>query len=303
MADQFWIIQAGKNPSTDFFIKPELQNTEVSQYHCFEPPPSLPPKAGLSIIFVRYLSKAWLRWVERYRNLIDQLIYFMDDDLFDMATHRGLSTVYRWKLYYNACRYKSWLQAQGAQLWLSTPWLVDKYQSWQPKLLEAKSPYIDSRELKTIFYHGSSSHMDEINWLLPVVRNVLNQDSSLVFEMMGNHKVRKIFSDIPRVNILHPMGWESYQALVSRPGRSIGLAPLLNTGFNQARSYTKYYDITQAGAVGVYADHNVYRQVIRHKQNGFLVPMEPQLWVNAILELSNDVTECERMLKNSRNCL
>lgn len=303
MAQQFWLIQAGDNPSSDFFIRPELHNSDVHQFHCFEFPPSKPPEAGVSLIFVRYLSRAWVRWVEQHRDYIDELVYFMDDDLFDATTHRGLSIVYRWKLYHNARRYKSWLKTQNASLWLSTPWLVDKYQYWQPKLLGAKSPYTASNEIKTVFYHGSSSHIEEMRWLLPVINAVLEQDSSLVFEIIGDHKIRRLFSMLPRVNVLHPMNWESYKALVSRPGRTIGLAPLLNSRFNQARSFTKFYDITQAGAVGVYADHPVYQSVVRHQQNGVLVPMQEQHWIDAILELSGQGDTRERLLKEARNSL
>jgi hypothetical protein len=303
MTQQFWLIQAGENPSSDFFIRSELQNAEVHQFHCFETPPLRPPEVGVSIVFVRYLSRAWVRWVEQYRDRIDQLIFFMDDDLFDGASHSELSIVYRWKLYRNALRYKRWLQAQGVKLWVSTPWLANKYKEWQPQLLEPKSPYIDSNELKTIFYHGSSSHMQEMRWLLPVIDAVLIQDSSLVFEIMGDQKIRKLFSKLPRVNVLHPMTWEAYQALVSRPGRTIGLAPLMNSGFNKARSYTKFFDITQAGAVGIYADHDVYRPVIQHRENGLLVSMDQELWVTAILELSNSKIERERMLENARSNL
>ncbi|WP_290702994.1 glycosyltransferase family 1 protein [Amphritea sp.] len=303
MAQQFWIVQAGENPSTDFFIKPELNNAEACHFHCFERPPSTPPEAGVSLIFVRYLSRAWVRWVERHRHLINELIYFMDDDLFDTTTHRGLSMIYRWKLYYNARRYKSWLQSQNACLWLSTSWLVDKYQDWQPTLLSAKSPYIALDEVKTVFYHGSSSHIEEMRWLLPVIRTVLETDSSLVFEIIGDHKIRRMFSALPRVNVLHPMSWESYKALISRPGRTIGLAPLLDSRFNQARSFTKLYDITLAGAVGIYADHPVYQPVINHQKNGLLVPMHEQSWVDAILELSRQSDTREALLKEARKSL
>lgn len=303
MTQKFWIIQAGDNPSTDFFIKPELCNADVQVFNCFDLPPSSAPESRFSLVFVRYLSKAWIRWVERNRGRIDELIYFMDDDLFDLTSHKGLSLTYRWKLYYNALRYRDWLQKAGVKLWVSTPWLANKYHEWQPKLLKAKSPYADSHGLKTVFYHGSSSHLDEMLWLLPVIGEALDQDRSLAFEIIGGQKVRNLFSGLPRVNVLHPMNWESYKALCSRSRHTIGLAPLLNSSFNQARSFTKYYDITQVGAVGIYADHDVYRTAIRHRDNGLLVPMEPELWINAILELSHSVTERERMLENSRNSL
>ena len=90
------------------------------------------------------------------------------------------------------------------------------------------------------------------------------------------------------------MPWYSYQALISTPGRIIGLAPLLDTAFNDARSATKYFDITQAGAIGIYADHPVYRDSIVHKGNGYLVPMQQDLWVAQILALAHELIEKEK---------
>ncbi|BBB25113.1 hypothetical protein [Amphritea japonica] len=300
MMKKFWLVQAGDNPSSDFFISPELQNADVQVFDLSRLPPSTPPETGISLIFVRYLNRSWLRWIEQYRDLIADLIYFMDDDLFDAATHTGLSITYRWKLYFNARIYMSWLKSQNASLWLSTPLLADKYKAWQPKLLSAKSPYIGSHKVKTVFYHGSSSHMGEIRWLLPVIRKVLEQDESLVFEVIGDKKIRQLFSSLPRVNVLHPMSWISYKAMISRPGRTIGLAPLLASRFNDARSFTKFYDITQAGAVGIYADHPVYQSIVSHQVNGLLVPMNEQRWIDAILELSRQCDIREQMLTQAR---
>lgn len=308
MKNDYWLIQTGDNPSADFFIRPELSALgEYRVLNCADLPPSLTDKqkatVKVSLVFVRYLSREWIRWIEDNRSVVEHVIYFMDDDLFDLKAHKGLSLRYRWKLYRNAFRFRAWLRNNNAQLWVSTDWLAEKYADWQPRILMPGSPYCDSQAQKTVFYHGSASHSEEMRWLLPVIETVLEQDSSLCFEIIGDKSVRSLLSGLPRVNVLHPMSWQAYKALVSRPGRTIGLAPLLDSDFNNARSFTKFFDITQAGAVGIYADHPVYHPVVEHESNGLLLPMDQQRWISAILELSCEAYERERMIENARKFL
>ncbi|WP_232821249.1 glycosyltransferase family protein [Oceanimonas marisflavi] len=251
---------------------------------------------------MRYLTPAWRKWVENNRAQLGRLVFFMDDDLFDYRAHTDLPLRYRYKLWLLARRHQGWLQRMGAELWVSTPFLANKYAGWSPLVLQPQSPYVHSTPQKTLFYHGSASHGAEFDWLYPVFEQVLAQDASLSVELIGNHAVRRQFAPLPRVHVLHPMSWPAYQTLLSRPGRTIGLAPLLNNRFNAARAPTKFFDITQAGAVGLYADHPAYRSVIQHQYNGLLLPIEQQAWVNAILELSENEEQRKAMWQHAKAC-
>ena len=282
------LVEQGANPSSDYFVRPHLEGSTVQDYHLSTVPTKKTWQDGSHLVFVRYLTPEWRSWVEQHRTRLGRLVFFMDDDLFDFSSHSGLPLRYRWKLYRFALRHKTWLRQMDAELWVSTQWLADKYQTWQPRVLPPQSPYTHCVPQKTFFYHGSASHMQEIRWLIPVVEEVLQRDPTLSFELIGNRKIRQLFSYLPRVHVLQPMSWPAYQALVSRPERIIGLAPLLPSPFNQARSATKFFDITQAGAVGIYADHPVYQSIIQHNHNGLLLPMEQKAWVAAILRLSSD---------------
>src|SRR5690606_26263349 len=147
------------------------------------------------------------------------------------------------------------------------------------------------------FYHGSASHRAEFEWLLPVVEQALARCPQLAFEVIGDRRTRAQFARIPRVQVLYPMAWPAYQALLQRPGRTIGLAPLLDVPFNAARSPTKFFDITQAGAVGLYAQGPIYQPVVEHGVNGLLLPMNrPEAWVDAIEQLVADEPRRLRML-------
>ncbi|WMC09228.1 glycosyltransferase family 1 protein [Oceanimonas pelagia] len=296
-----YLVEEQTNPSSGFFLWPWLQASghEVSVCRLNAPPPVM-AQTNSSVIFVRYLTPAWRKWVENNRAQLGRLAFFMDDDLFDLGAHAGLPLRYRYKLWLLACRHKNWLQRMGVELWVSTPWLAEKYARWSPQVLQPQSPYTHSRPQKTLFYHGSASHGPEFEWLYPVFEQVLAQDASLSVELIGSQAVRKQFAGLPKVHVLHPMSWPAYQALLARPGRTIGLAPLLNSRFNAARAPTKFFDITQAGAVGLYADHPVYRALVRHEHNGLLLPMVQQAWVNAILRLSADDKARQIMMEKAK---
>ncbi|TCK07260.1 glycosyltransferase family 1 protein [Marinobacterium mangrovicola] len=293
------LIEQNENPSSDYFVKPVLASGRLCVCDLNSSTEPVAVESGTHLAFVRYVTPRWISWVERNRASLGRLVFFMDDDLFDLSAHQGLPLRYRWKLYRLATRRKAWLRRMNAELWVSTQWLADKYADWQPRVLEPKSPYAGCQPQKTFFYHGSASHIGEIRWLLPVVEEVLQRDSSFSFELIGNAEIRKLFSHLPRVHVLQPMSWPAYKALVSRPGRTVGLAPLLPGSFNQARSATKFYDITQAGAIGIYADHPVYRSVVQHEENGLLLPMEQVAWAEAILDLGNNLSRRESMLKQA----
>ncbi|PSJ48369.1 hypothetical protein C7I36_00675 [Zobellella taiwanensis] len=287
--DKVYIVEQGTNPSTDFFVLAELKkwSAEVVRIHLNDEPPSFIPY-GTSVVFIRYINNQWRSWVDKNSSQLSNISFFMDDDLLDISVHRHLSLRYRWKLYYYAYRHQYWMQNKNVNFWVSNNWLANKYAHLNPIILPPYSPYTQQGNLKTVFYHGSASHHQEVEWLKPVIHHVLEQDKNLCFELIGNQKTRNLFNDTPRVHVLLPMNWESYQALISRPGRTIGLAPLLNTAFNDARSYTKFFDITQAGAAGIYADHAVYRPVVNHGVNGLMLPMDQKLWAESILLLSEN---------------
>lgn len=296
---RFLVVQERPNPSTAFFIEPFCQRIAVKpEFYQLDTLPELAANEQVELLFVRYISTAWQQWVQQYRQQIRTLHFFMDDDLFDLSAMRGLPWHYRLKLFRLAWRKQRWLQQQQAKVWVSTPYLQQKYQVWQPELMLPSYPLPQSPQL-TLFYHGSASHMAEIYWLKPVIAEVLRRNPRISFEIIGTEAVNKLFRALPRVQVLHPMGWQAYQALLCRGNRAIGLAPLTARPFNQARSHTKFYDITYAGAVGIYAADPVYQQVVQHQKNGVLLPMEQKLWVEAILALAASSEQREAMLQQA----
>ena len=297
MTNTCHIVEEGINPSSDYFVIPALEEFGARIVrHDWQHLPSAKDLEGSFVIFVRYLPRNWRSLIKAARSSLAGVVYFMDDDLFDTQSSNGLPWRYRFKLARLATSQQGWLQRTNATVWVSTPWLQEKYRAWQPRLilpkpLAAPQPRPPGKagpsSPRRVFYHGSASHTIEIQWLAPIMQSVLEQDSRIEFELTGTDKVRKIFRGIPRVTVHAPMKWPAYQVFQSQPGRHIGLAPLLDHPFNAARSYTKFFDITQTGAAGIYAQSGPWSHLVNDREHGLLVRMDPKAWINSILALAD----------------
>ena len=294
-----YVVEEQANPSTDYFVLPTLRDTGCRVVSCSgKDVPGLEELTGATVIFVRYVPARWMRAIESVRRLLGALVFFMDDDVLDIGASVGTPWRYRYKLARFAAFRKGWLRRQNAQLWVSTPYLYAKYAGWKPTLV-LPSP-LPGRTVRRVFYHGTASHMAEIRWLRPVLVEVLRRDENVFFEVTGGNDVYRLYRDVPRVTVVHPMKWPCYQHFLLAAERHIGLVPLLDLPFNKARSYTRLFDLTRCGAVGVYGKTAAYEGIVNDGVEGRLLAMEPETWVNAILELARDEAQRLTMLRNAK---
>lgn len=297
------VIEERPNPSTDFFVLPQFVGDAFKvQRFGFNDLVDPLVLQGAIVVFVRYLPKAWRSLIAKNRVTLLALYFFMDDDLLDFKAHTGMPLRYRWKLARLVTFQQSWLTQHRAELWVSTPYLRDKYQAWSPVLMLPK-PLDTQVESIKVFYHGSASHQAEIEWLHPIIKEVLQKNPHIVFEIVGGQAVYRQFKSLGRVQVVHPMSWQAYQAFIAQSDRAIGLVPLLPSPFNQARSFTKFFDITQAGAVGIYAKHSEVGLFATHDVDALVLDAQAVDWVNAILELAQDSAKRAVLLKGAKNKL
>ncbi len=295
-----YVVEERINPSTDCFVEPALETLDCRVIRCgFHDIPDPGDLAGAAVVFVRYVPRSWLKLIEVARAKIRLLVFFMDDDLLDPSASEGLSLTYRLKLARLAGRRKDWLRRQDAALWVSTAYLQRKYADWNPRLL-LPVPAADSIDLRRFFYHGTASHGREIRWLRPAVEEVLGSDERLSFEIIGGRNVYRLYRRLPRVTVVHPMSWSAYRMFSAMPGRHIGLAPLLDSPFNRARSYTKFFDITRCGGVGIYSPGSASAEVVSHNVDGLVVELNHNAWTEAILRLAKDDSLRESLLVGAR---
>ena len=277
------IVEENDNPSTDYFVMPHVKKLglPIAKLHWKDVPTALQLDQAL-VIIVRYLTPAWKRHLELASKQVAALAYFMDDDIPDTTASRGLPLKYRFKLArYGAWQF-SWLMKQHAQLWVSTDFLKNKYASYQPIQLTPQQIPTPTERYR-VFYHATASHRAEIEWLYPVMAAVLEKESKIDFEIIGDHQSHKLYRKLPRTTVVNPMSWGAYQSFIAQPGRHLGLAPYIESPFNAARSFTKVFDIQRAGARGIYAVGGPWSQH-QDREKMVLLPMEKEVWMNEIIK-------------------
>lgn len=298
------IVSGGDNASISYLLEPYLAGAGLAVR-------LVPPVQGRSavpvfdagtVVIARYLPPDWVEPLRQFRAAGGRLVYFMDDDLMDPAALHGLPAVYAKKIRALATSRRQVIESLCDEFWVASPHLAEKYRAWSPRLLQARPALaqVQGARATTVCYHGTASHQAELKWLVPVIRSVQARVADAHFEVFGDHAVNKLFRDLPRTSVLHPMSWANYLAYTGTVRRDLALAPLLPEPFNAARGPTKFFDFARMGAVGIYTDVAPYRGFVRDGIDGLLVPNEPAAWVEAIAALAADAPRRQRMADAAR---
>jgi len=289
---EVWILAPPDIPSRDIYYQHIVQHAEGARVEdadsAHPPPDGWQPAPGAWVVVIRYACTAWLQRLRFHRPDISRITWFMDDDLPSIASAKELPRKYRHKTdsRYRAMRSKmASLQVDFA---FSTPELAARYPQAEAEIWAPVSVEGPTHRPLTYFYHGTSAHRAEIQWLVPVVKEVQRRIPSAWFEIMCDAPTKKLFRGIPRVKCLHPLAWSDYLAYTANYPQEVGLAPLLETSFNLARAPVKFFDITRSGAAGVYSDLGPFPSIVEHGQTGVLLPNNQALWVEAIEDLLTD---------------
>lgn len=299
------ILEQGPNPTTDYYLRPRLTTLDpppTTIANIDAAPASVPIRPGTFVVIVRYINGRWVRHITRHQAFLSGCAYLMDDDLPDAWRSRQLPLRYRWKIQRLFLSQRAALARICDRVWVSNQYLADRYAS-SGALVLTPLPLVrrpDHPEPLTYFYHGTASHAPEHVWLLDIVRGVQAATQGLTFVTLGPAPLGRRYARVPRVLALHPLSWPGYLDALPAMRHDIGLAPLLETRFNQARSHTKFFDFTRLGAVGIYSEVPPYAQFIRHGVDGLLVANDPGAWHRAILDLAGCHERRHAMLDAAR---
>ena len=285
---QLFVIGNAKSATMDFYFRGRSVNGRditILNTESFDKLVSsltvIPP--GGRVILVRDVPLACFKVLESIRPRLSGVSWFIDDDIPGIAEDKTLPSFYRKRLSTWYGKAYSLLERLCDQIWVSTPYLAHKYGLPEQSVIPPLEPQVKvSHKLVRCFYHGSSSHTQEWSFIREVVATVQARNACTWFELIGDHALYKLFRGIPRVNILHPMPWADYLVMTSERSMDIGLAPLMETPFNLARSHTKFLDITRQGAVGIYSELFSNAELIRKQGAGLVVRAELSDWIDAI---------------------
>ena len=288
------MLSPGKIPTIDLYLRGRLEAKFGDAVRYVDVSRTSPKGLNLGedvlVVVVRHAPRRWLRWLADQLPKLAGIAYLIDDDMPTALRAPELPFRYAMKTAWRYARTRRLLGQLCSEIWVSTPELASRYARFSPRLLEPN--YVESKsageEKAVYFYHGTWAHRREIEWLVPVVRQVQETIPDAWFEIMGTDRVRRLYRGIPRVRVVHPMPWRDYLAYAGTVKYQVGLAPCFDTEFNRARSHSKVFDITRLGAAGIYANVTPYREKVIHGQTGYICENEPDKWVEVLKRLLND---------------
>lgn len=297
-SERIVVLTGEHSPTCDIYLRDRLRRSALPVHYWLlgkEPPVSL---VGAFVIIVRYVDVASLAALERIKRELAGIAYLLDDDLAGAIGDRALPLHYRAYMAHFWLRYARRIGNLSSEMWVSSDVLVRRYggsgdvHRIDPAparfAMPHERPPNDNADV-SIFYHGQKTHCADRKWLRDVIRPVLDQCPDCRFEIVGDRAARRYYAGFQRVAVVPPMPWPVYGERSRTARLDIGLAPLVPTPFNEARSWIKYLDIARFGAVGVFAAGEPYERVVRDGYNGILRPSDDKAaWSEALITLVRD---------------
>jgi hypothetical protein len=263
---------------------------------------------GAHVIVSRSIPAFWIDLLKKNRRLIKRIAYLIDDDFSAATGSTELPESYRRRLG------KIWdnefpqLHALADSLIVTSKHLEEKYNSTKTALLEPvlsaplppEKPSTDNGECR-ICYYATGAHTIDLEFLAPVIEKLLATYQHVNFDIIAGREVPVSLRNSDRVTLRRQMGWKRYKQLLADEPAHIGLAPLMDIPFNQAKSFVKLYDFAALGAAGIYSDCAPYNQVIHHGQDGLLIGNTEQEWFESIAGLVENPATMTEIACNTRN--
>jgi len=222
------------------------------------------------------------------------LIYLIDDDIDGAAQSPGLPGPYRDRLRLLARDHYDRLLRRADVIVTSSDALAlrltqDKRVSGEIARLDPfwTLPLADRRHFKRsgsgtleIVHLGTASHAGGLAKIVPAIVNTLTHHSRARLTIIGNRNVHPSLDRHPRVRIIKPMRWPQYQHWLQQKRFHIGLYPLEDTPFDQARSINKIIEHAIVGAVGIYRDD--WEPALMLHEGAISAPADLRLWETCI---------------------
>lgn len=258
--------------------------------------------AGAVVIVSRYLTDPWIESVAKQAAKLAGVFYVMDDDVTMAENDVRMPGGYRKRMIDTA---QSDFQAM---LHLSTRFVVTS-EALDARFASAKTdlltpPYIRPCETLThlddlseirIEYHGTQVHRADLDAIVDALITIHDEyPHTRLRTFMGIHAPRRL-RRLERVDIMPEQPWPAYRETVAASRAHIGLAPMLTTPYNLAKSFVKIMDIARLGAAGLYSRSGPYAAVVTHGKDGLLLENDAQIWRYALAWLIENPAEIRKM--------
>lgn len=257
--------------------------------------------------------------INHCRNSRMPLVYDIDDDLLHLPSdHPSYPFISK---YTETIKL---LLSEATEVWVSTVELKRRLGSYNehvvhmPNVLDrnlwhigdevslSSEPVSDSARPLRIVYMGTATHDDDFAMVVPALKKLKRLMGKRISIHLIGVKTSRPFRGC-QIEAL-PFRSENYPTFVhwvikQRGCFDIGIAPLVSTAFNKAKSEIKFYDYTALGCVTVASDIEGYAEVIKNGENGVLVGSKDAEWYDVLYSLCMDSRRRTHLLLGAQNTL
>ena len=239
-----------------------------------------------------------------------RLVYDLDDDLLDIPADHADAAV----LAPRRAVVEQMVRNADA-VWVSTPALREKLAAvrrdvrvvanglderlWRPVRPPERVPFGPLRML----FMGTATHDADFGLVLPALRRFHAEHRERVRIDVIGVTSRELPAWINRVP-LPPTASASYPGfvnwMVQHNDWDVGIAPLLDTGFNRCKSAIKTVDYAALGLAVLASDVPVYQGSLADGPGGWLVPGSTASWLEAFNRLARDSRLVQRLREGAR---
>jgi len=252
--------------------------------------------------------------LERLKKAGKRIVYDIDDDLFSIPRENPAANVIRKDQQFAALETMRLANTVIA----ATPVLKQRLEQdigvkgkivVVPNALDlanmTPTPMCGSPDgVKRIFWQGGTTHAEDWSVCLFAIERVMLETADVRLTLLG-------FLPPLVMDMIQRHGWqgrvehmgfsepETYYQMVKHVRAEVGIAPLIDNRFNQAKSELKFVENSVIGMPTVASRVAPYENAIKHGQSGYLVST-PDEWYSALMALLSDETKRKAMLAEAR---
>jgi glycosyltransferase involved in cell wall biosynthesis len=246
------------------------------------------------------------RIIQSSRKSGARLVYEIDDDLFDMTPQHPEYTKY-----VSATKGARMIAAAADAVIVSTHTLQRKLLRYNPRVL-LQANYLDERlwsiaprtappaDCVRIVYVGTSSHQPDLSFFGSVIHELPPEVRRRIkIDVVGVTADAADWFDTVPVPADCAASYPRFVRWIQSENRwHWGVAPLLETEFNRAKSALKVLEYAALGIPSICSDISTYRGYVTHEQTGLLAANNRQSWRSVLIRAATDLELWTRIRSN-----
>lgn len=256
-------------------------------------------------IFMRSSNPCLVYWADFLKRANHPYFYYLDDNFWLLKGNSPVAKYYQNKLIRTSLRYI----IKRANIVLVHSMELAEFLVSFNKNIHLLTPTIDfslipkkhkkqSDEIR-IGFAGSTSRINDLDIIAPVVTNITDEFPHVVFEFAG--AMPKNIVEGERVRFFpYKDNYLDYLIFQMERHWDIGLAPLIDNASNRCKTNNKYREYGACGIAGIYSNIPLYMQSIRSGVNGIIVENSPEAWLIETRHLIENQPLREEISKKAR---